>query len=172
MTNNEPSTTNTQTHNPDNLREINRPIASIIILSSDGKLLMGKKDPKKGGVFPNAWHIPGGGIDAGESVEDAARREGFEESGIDLSTATLIPLPFIGHGESPKTLPTGEKVWCNMTFNRFEVRLDKPADEVVLHPTDDLVELRWFDAAELEEVEQIPGGREFFEQAGYIKRHI
>lgn len=155
--------------NPENLREIERPIASLIILSSDGKLLMGRKDPAKGGVYPNAWHIPGGGIDKDESQEDAARREGFEEVGIDLTNVELTPLLFVGRGETVKTLADGERVWCSMTFNRFEARLDRTAAEIELHPTDDLVELRWFEPDELAEAEQIPGGKEFFIQAGYSK---
>lgn len=158
-----------QRRNPEGLREIDRPIASLIILSSDGKLLMGKKDPAKGGVYPNAWHIPGGGTEEGETLEGAARREGLEEVGIDLSKYDIVPSPFIGHGESAKTLSSGERVWVNMTFNRFKVRLDQPADEVELSPNDDLVELRWFTPEELEGVEQIPGGREFFILEGYMK---
>jgi 8-oxo-dGTP pyrophosphatase MutT (NUDIX family) len=159
----------TPEHNPEGLREIDRPIASLIVLSADGKLLMGLKDPAKGGVYPNAWHIPGGGVDEGESLEEAARREGREEAGLDLTDVDLTPIPFVGHGETVKTLADGERVWCRMTFNRFEAQLDRRADEIELNPTDDLVELRWFDPDELADVEQIPGGREFFIQAGYIK---
>jgi hypothetical protein len=55
-----------------------------------------------------------------------------------------------------------------MEFNRFEVYLDKSSDEVALKPTDDLVELRWFDKRDLAYVKQIPGGREFFQERGYI----
>lgn len=47
--------------NPENLREITREIVSGLIFSADGKLLMGKKDPTKGGVYSDCWHIPGGG---------------------------------------------------------------------------------------------------------------
>jgi hypothetical protein len=35
-------------------------------------------------------------------------------------------------------------------------------------PSDDLVELGWFAPDNLAEVELIPGGREFFIEAGYI----
>lgn len=156
------------TRNPENLREIDRLIASLIIISSDNKILMGRKDPAKGGVYPDAWHIPGGGVEESESLAEAARREGLEEAGIDLTDTELSPLP-TGKGETVKTLPSGERVWCNMIFNRFEARLNTPASEITLNPTDDLVELRWFGPEELADVEQIPGGREFFQEAGYIK---
>jgi 8-oxo-dGTP pyrophosphatase MutT (NUDIX family) len=92
------------TRNPKNLREFKRPIASLIIISSDDRILMGRKDPLKGGVYPNAWHIPGGGVDDGESLEAAARREAREEVGVDLTDEVLVSLPFVWHGESPKTL--------------------------------------------------------------------
>lgn len=157
-------------HNPDSLRGIDRPIASVVIISADNKILMGRKDPTKGGVYPDTWHIPGGGIDEGESLEQAARREALEEVGIDLVDMPLAPLPFIGRGESPKTLPSGEKVWCKMTFNRFEARLPQAAQDIKIEPSDDLVELRWFDEDELAHVELVPGGYEFFVEAGYIPR--
>lgn len=159
--------------NPDHLPEINRIIASVIIFSQDGKMLMGRKDPNKGGVYASAWHIPGGGIEDGETLEDAARREAQQEvDGLDLNGTKLAPLPFIGHGESPKTLPNGKKVWCKMEFHRFEIRLDKTASELqkVLKPGDDLAELQWFDTDELEQIEHIPGGAEFFVEAGYMSK--
>jgi 8-oxo-dGTP pyrophosphatase MutT (NUDIX family) len=155
--------------NPDNLRIIERVIASVVIISEDGKILMGRKDPTKGGVYPNAWHIPGGGIDGGESLEQAAKREALEEAGIDLTNEPVKLLPFVGRGESPKTLSSGERIWCNMIFNRFEARLSKPSTDITVVPNDDLVELRWFNERELEDVELVPGGREFFIEAGYIK---
>jgi 8-oxo-dGTP pyrophosphatase MutT (NUDIX family) len=153
--------------NPENLREIDRQIASLIVISGDNKILLGRKDPSKGGVYPDAWHIPGGGSKENESLEEAAKREGFEETGLDLTEEELVPVA-TGHGESTKTLTSGEKVWCNMTFNRFEVRLNAPADGIDLVAGGDLVGLRWFDSKELSDIKHIPGGKEFFIQAGYI----
>jgi nucleoside triphosphatase len=152
---------------PPGLREIERDIASALIFSADGCLLMGRKDPSRGGVYPNAWHIPGGGVEPGESVQEAAIREVEQEVGLKLSTKQLQPVR-TGAVETVKTLSDGERVWCKMKFNRFEVRLDQPKDKVHAVPGDDLVELRWFNAEELAGVQQIPGGREFFIEMGYI----
>lgn len=156
--------------NTKNLREIKRTIASVLIFSSDGCLLMGKKDPSKGGVYPDAWHIPGGGVDEGESLIDAAIRETAQEVGLSLRPDQLKPLPFADEGQAEKTLKDGERVWCVMEFNRFEVRLDQTATELnkIVRPGDDLVELAWLNPDKLQTVAQVPGGKAFMTKMGYI----
>jgi 8-oxo-dGTP pyrophosphatase MutT (NUDIX family) len=156
--------------NPNNLRVVARTVASAVIVSADGKILMGRKDPNRGGVYANAWHIPGGGVNEHESLEAAARRESSEEvKGIDFSTVTYTYLSdHIGHGGSEKTLESGERIWADMAFHRFEVQLDQAADAYQPTPGDDLVELRWFSWEELAGAELIPGGKEFFVAAGYL----
>jgi 8-oxo-dGTP pyrophosphatase MutT (NUDIX family) len=151
------------------MREIQRTIVSALIFSKDGKLLMGKKDPAKGGVYPDCWHIPGGGIDEGETFEEALQREVREEVGIDISLYDPVPVPEKGSGIAEKTLPSGEKVLCRMEFNIFKVDInDKLASEIKTTLDDDLVEIRWFGPEELPEVKQIPGGKEFFQKIGLI----
>lgn len=157
--------------NPNNLREIDRNIASAIVFSSDGKLLMGRKDPSKGGVYSDSWHIPGGGVEPGENLEQAVAREVSQEVvGLDVTKYPTMHLLSVGEGASEKTLDDGEKVWCKMKFNRFEIHLDKSAEQLTreLKPGDDLVELRWFSREELPYAQQIPGGAEFFIEAGYM----
>lgn len=155
------------------MRTIQRKIVSAIIFSKDGKILMGKKDPKKGGVYPDVWHIPGGGIHEGETFEEALAREIKEEVGIDISNYKVIKISIIGNGTTEKTLKdTGERVLCEMEFNRFEIHIDdKNAKDIELHLEDDLVETRWFSKEELQEVKQIPGGKEFFEEMGYMDKN-
>jgi 8-oxo-dGTP pyrophosphatase MutT (NUDIX family) len=151
------------------MREIQRTIVSALLFSNDGKLLMGLKDPSKGGVYPDAWHIPGGGVEEGETLEQALEREVQEEVGLSIEGCTVVPLSVKKNGVSEKTLKdTGEQVLCHMEFNYFEVYLPQNADEIELNLTDDLVETNWFSKAELLTVEQIPGGREFFAEMGYL----
>ncbi len=154
------------------MREIKRIIASALIFSQDGKLLMGKKDPAKGGVYSDCWHIPGGGIDEGETFEEALRREIREEVGLDISLYSPVLIPEKGTGVAEKILQdTGEKVLCRMEFNIFRVDIsDKLASEIELHLSDDLVEIQWFSPDELPNVKQIPGGKEFFQKIGLIPK--
>jgi len=154
------------------MREIQRVIASALIFSRDGKILMGRKDPKKGGVYADCWHIPGGGVDEGEELENAMIREVGEEIGLDVSQYERTQFPQKGEGVAEKVLSdTGEQVMCKMEFNRFRVDVnDKGADEIELHPSSDLVETRWFSIDELPNVKQIPGGKEFFQEIGLIPK--
>ena len=59
-----------------------RRAARVVVLDPlDRILLINASDPlHRNG--PGWWEIPGGGIDHGESTEDAARRELWEEAGI------------------------------------------------------------------------------------------
>lgn len=55
-----------------------RPCAGAIVFNRDGKVLLGNRIEVK----ENAWQFPQGGIEDGESPQDAAKRELFEETGI------------------------------------------------------------------------------------------
>jgi 8-oxo-dGTP diphosphatase len=61
-----------------------------VMIFSDGKILLGKRhsDPQKADSElhgEGTWTMPGGKLDFGESFEQGACREVFEETGIKLS---------------------------------------------------------------------------------------
>jgi 8-oxo-dGTP pyrophosphatase MutT (NUDIX family) len=151
------------------MREIHRTIVSAIIFSKDGKVLMGRKDPSKGGVYTDCWHIPGGGVDEGETLEQALIREVQEETGITITTDQIQPLTPIGSGTGEKVVKeTGEKVLCHMAFHRFEIRILQNADDIILAGDSEFIEMQWFDRDTLIDIKQIPGGKDFFMEMGYI----
>ena len=152
------------------MRTIHRDIVSALILSKDGKLFQGRKDPSKGGVYADCWHIPGGGIDAGEEKVDALIREVREETGIDVSAYSIELVDDQGGGVSEKTLKdTDETVMCEMRFFVYRVVLgDQNAEDVEISLNDDLVEYAWTDLADLDRLKLTPPSVELFKRLGYL----
>lgn len=143
---------------------------SALIFSSDGKLLQAMKDPKKGGVYLDCWHIPGGGVEEGEDPVHALVREINEELGLDISPFIITLVDDGGHGESEKVLKdTGEHVLVKMRFAIYKIMLDKPASDVVikLHP-DEFIEYGWFTISELHECKLTPPSTALFARLGYL----
>ena len=64
-----------------------KPVACAIPVDQDGNIVLLKRafDPGKG-----LWTFPGGFVDLGESVEDAARRETDEELRIAIELGALV----------------------------------------------------------------------------------
>lgn len=54
-------------------------LSSAIFAERDGQILILKR---AGGVMTGGWYLPGGVVDPGETVDEGARRELLEESGL------------------------------------------------------------------------------------------
>lgn len=151
------------------MRTIYREIVSALIFSQDNKLLMGMKDSKDGGVYADCWHIPGGGIEKGETPEKALRREVLEEVGIDIENCKTSLVDDQGTGEAEKTLKgTGEAVLCKMKFNVYRVDLPQQAIKIQLSTRDDLVKLEWVDMNDLVNYHLTPPSITLFKRLGYL----
>src|SRR5215510_1788330 len=68
----------------------------VIIESNEGIVLVRRRNP------PLGWALPGGFIDPGETVAQAARREAKEETGLDVELTELL-----GVYSDPKRDPRG-----------------------------------------------------------------
>jgi len=64
-----------------------KPVAAAIPRTPDGRVILLRRgfDPGKG-----LWTFPGGFVDLGESVEDAARRETMEELEIEVELGPVV----------------------------------------------------------------------------------
>lgn len=131
---------------------------------------MGMKDPSGGGVYVNCWHIPGGGVDEGETQEAALHRELLEEVGIDIHNCKIMLADNQGIGETEKTLKdTGEKVLCKMQFNVYRIEVDKNAANIETKASDDLVRLEWVDLDHLDSYRLTPPSISLFKRLKYIQ---
>jgi ADP-ribose pyrophosphatase YjhB (NUDIX family) len=61
-------------------------LVSTIVMSGDRLLLCKRSDPPAAGK----WMLPGGFMECGETLEQAAARELFEETGVELPATELI----------------------------------------------------------------------------------
>ncbi|QOZ48992.1 NUDIX hydrolase [Bradyrhizobium sp. CCBAU 53340] len=103
-----------------------------VVLDADNKVFLVKHS------YVTGWYLPGGGVDHGESMEQAMRRELKEEGDIEL---------------------TGEAVLHGIFLNSHVSRRDHVAVYVVRHfrqdrlpaPNHEIVECGFFDTAALPE---------------------
>lgn len=95
---------------------------------------------RKGEPFAGAWALPGGFVNEGEGLAEAARREMMEETGV--AVETLEPLYTAG---DPGRDPRG---WTVSVV--FLARLD--ARKVKAQAGDDAAAVRWFRLDQLPEL--------------------
>ena len=59
-------------------------VGAAVLVLREGRLLMMRRTDN------HAWGIPGGAIEPGERLEDAARRETLEEAGLEIGKMKLF----------------------------------------------------------------------------------
>jgi len=151
------------------MRTIYRDIVAGLIVSQDSKFLFGMKDPDGGGVYADCWHIPGGGVEPGETHGQALQRELAEEVGIDINNGEISLLDDKGRGESQKTLKeTGEVVLCRMKFYVYRIGMYKNAADILVVPGDDIERYVWADATRLHDYKLTPPSVELFGRLGWL----
>lgn len=60
-----------------------RNVIAVIVLNTENKFVILKRSSDKK-VHANLWNLPSGGIESGESLEDAGIREVYEEIGLKI----------------------------------------------------------------------------------------
>ena len=122
-----------------------RATSRVLLIDRDGAALMFLQYGKDHGVSPR-WITPGGGVDPGETHDQAAIREVFEETGLVLDA---VPAPFLEEDFSPDQrwhpYQRGHWAWYDIRTDRFDPVRDGWTDEERV----DVVEWRWMTADEL-----------------------
>ena len=104
-----------------------------VITNSEGKLLLLKQT-----YADKRWGLPGGGVEPGETIHEAIKRECFEELGIDI-----IINAFTG-------------LYYHKSFNSQVgiFRCELP-DESYISLSSEHSEYKWFDISELSDIQKL-----------------
>jgi len=111
-------------------------VGASVIIHKDGKLLLQQRKDN------GCWSDHGGGMEIGETTEEAAKRELFEETGLVANALQLIDV-FSGK-ELFYTYPNGD-----MVANVCVAYLCEDFAGEMLPQTDETVTLQWFDINDL-----------------------
>lgn len=126
-----------------------------IIRNSKGEILLGKRS-KKMIYYPDMWGLPGGLIEFGETIEQAAKREVKEELGINIEIVKygkpLMQLPDKKHQVQYLDIP----VHCKLVSGTPE-------------PKDETREVRWFKPKEIKSMKLAYNHKEILRNEGLIK---
>lgn len=110
--------------------------AAIIVEDEQGRILMQQREDD------GTWAYPGGRVEVGETVEDAARREVWEECGIRVGEVRLFGV-FSG-GALNHVYPNGNEIWgidivyLSSDYSGEPHAVDGEATRVGFYPIDEL----------------------------------
>lgn len=99
--------------------------AVVIVVNDKGSILLQQRNEKK-----KRWGLPGGLMELGESTEETAMREAYEETGLSLKSLTLFKL-YSGK-EFFTTADNGDEFYSVTTAyhsNQFSGNLDTSNEE-------------------------------------------
>jgi NAD+ diphosphatase len=115
------------------------PTIIVAVVSADGKrVLLGRSKR-----FPPNWYSTlAGFIEPAESIEDAVRREVWEEAGVTLSRVVI-------HSSQPWPYP------ANLMIGAIAQVSDPAHEKINLEHDPELEDAKWFDVEEVEEALRI-----------------
>ncbi len=133
------------------------------LIENNGEYLLCKMADDRG-VFPGQWALSGGGMEPGEKIEEALRREIKEELGEALQINRITPWTFRDDVRI-KTYPDGTKEEIYMIYLIFDC---VSANRQVTF-NEEFQEIAWVSAAGLQALDLNEATRITFKQKGLLQ---
>jgi mutator protein MutT len=131
-------------------------VITSAVIEKDDQLLFGKKRSNVG-PYPNTWHLIGGGVDDGEPLDEAIKREIKEEAGIEVEITKSL-----GFDEDFEPNKHGEIThYIFLVFHAKYISGEVTAD-------DDIEQLKWIPKSELGKIELNKPSIKLFKKMGYL----
>lgn len=117
-------------------------VAADVVIEEDGRVVLVKRGIEP---FEGAWVLPGGHVEEGEQVGDAAVREAREETGLDIELDRIVGV-YDAPGRDPRGPVISIAYAASVAGGVMDAATD--AEEARWFPLDDLPELG-FDHAKI-----------------------
>jgi len=105
-----------------------RPNVGIVLFNRDGRVWYGRR---ANASPPHNWQFPQGGVDEGEELQDAARRELAEETGVSSTSFLARTESWIAY-DFPPGADRGRKGWKGQKQIWFALRFEGHDHEIDL----------------------------------------
>ncbi|MEP6600105.1 MAG: NUDIX domain-containing protein [Actinomycetota bacterium] len=122
--------------------------ARVLLLDAGGRILLIHEHLEEGDAVVDHWLTPGGGVEPGETLAQAAVRETFEETGLSVELAANAPVV-----HKRRRMWSWRGVTYDQTDHYFLAQID--GDLTITHPgltgmeQITLIGERWWSVAEL-----------------------
>lgn len=126
-----------------------------VITNEAGEILLAKRGPQARDKI-GKWESVGGGVDEGETPEQAIIREVREEIGVEAAIESKL----FEHDSAPD--PSG-LVWANIVF-----KVSIMSGEPVIQEPEKCSELKWHSAEALKDLELTGYSAEDFRRLGWL----
>ncbi len=127
-----------------------------IILSEEGRILLARRS-ENAGTFPGKWNLISGDVEAGESIEDALKREAREEAGVEIEVVRFTGRYYDRPGRHPT-----KTVICLPHVCRIKKGIPK-----VVRP-EEVSEVRWFSPEEIRKLDLAYDHNQMLKDEGLI----